>query len=348
MAAGLLDKVLRRAPTDAAAAASARAMSEDVSMRGIEATSLTMPATVGLPSDAEHAPRSPEKDPHRPEPSDAIAADASRFERPSVASATSERVYTGIHEPLRVCTMVASFAGFRKEQGNASRLVVAFEVLSWAAAQGATMVVFPAGFLRARSERVDDVLGVAQGLVSVAERERIAILVGVDACPPDWEDGRLRDSVVAHGALPYFAVAKSVPALPTVIFRQRSTTSTNWKLAPTATNNSVYQLSANKATIAVILCGEVLNVPVLKALGIARPQLAVVAAHWAGMGPKPSWILDVSDKLGLPILRSVHARAGADKMLTMVWRGRTKLPPVLGGSRFADAGFEILAGIFEV
>jgi hypothetical protein len=192
---------------------------------------------------------------------------------------------------------------------------------------------------------MEDVLAVADGIVAFAEREGVAVLVGVDSCPPDWEDGRPRDSAVSLGALPYFAVAKSVPPSSTVVLRQRSTTNVNWKIAPATPNEGVYELTAGSAAVAVILCGEVFNVPVLKALAASRPQLAVVVAHWAGKGPRQSWILDVSDKVGIPLVRSVHARAGAEHVL---WKGRTKVAPVVGGVRFRDAGFEVHAAIFDV
>jgi hypothetical protein len=348
MAASLLETVLRRPPTDAAAAAAARSRAEELSTRAIDVTGVLTTASTAATSGSLPAAELSENLPPHPDASRTMLTAAVRERRegrPSVASTTLDRVGRDVPKPLRVCTLVASFTGFRMEQGNASRLVVALEVLSWAVGQGATIVAFPAGFLRARSERIDDVLGVGDGLVSAAERTGVAMLVGVDACPPDWEDGPPRDAVVALGALPYFAVARSTPASTTVVLRQRSTSRTNWRTAPATLNDSVYGITAGSAAVALILSGEAFNVRVLKALEAARPKLAVVAAHWAGKGPRQSWMLDIPDKETIPVVRSLHARAGAENML---WKGRTKLPPIVGGVRFRDAGFEVNAAVFDV
>jgi hypothetical protein len=256
-----------------------------------------------------------------------------------------DRKSTAPAQTVRVCTVVASFAGFRSEHGNASRLAVAFEVLAWAASCGVTLVAFPAGFLRASSESPDAVVEAAAGIVSVAERAKVAVLVGVDACPPDWEDTTPRDPSVSLGALPYYAVAKSLCDASPLVFRQRSTTQANWKLAPTGVNDAVYRMTAGATPVAVVLCGELFSPPVLTGLTTARPPLAVIAAHWTGKGLRKSRGTEEFSKVGVPMVRAVHARSVAENVL---WKAGSKVAPTLGDVRFRDGDFEATAGVFEV
>ena len=188
-------------------------------------------------------------------------------------------------------------------------------------------------------------LDAAAGIISVAERANLAVLVGVDACPPDWEDTTPRDPSVSQGALPYYAVAKSMSDASPRVFRQRSTTQANWKLAPNGVNDAVHEMTAGATPVAVVLCGELFSPPVLTGLATTRPPLAVVAAHWTRKGLRKSRGTEEFSRVGVPLVRAVHARSVAENVL---WKDGSKVAPTLGDARFRDGDFEATAGVFEV
>ena len=102
----------------------------------------------------------------------------------------------------RLCAVVASFEGFRLRHANPIRQAVAQNIMRWAAAHDVATVVLPAGYIRARSVGHDDILRDTHPLLDTAAECDVGLVVGVDACSPDWEDLFPRDPFVAQGALP--------------------------------------------------------------------------------------------------------------------------------------------------
>ena len=66
---------------------------------------------------------------------------------------------------LRVCTVQSNLHGYRVQSGNAPRTEAACAVLAWAATKGVDLVVFPAGYLHARSPRAASVHAAAAPLL---------------------------------------------------------------------------------------------------------------------------------------------------------------------------------------
>jgi hypothetical protein len=246
---------------------------------------------------------------------------------------------------LRLCSVVASFAGFRLEGANATRHRLGQQIIRWAAAEGANALVLPAGFMRAKSEGRDDILNAVDVLLATAMEHHIGVTVGVDACDPNWEENFPRDPAVSLGTLPYFAVTTCTRNIAPRVFRQRSTTNANWQLAPRGANAEVRLATAGRMPIALVLSGEVFSVPVRQGLGAARPWVAVVPAHWASVGCRQWSVVAHLGKLGIPVIRAAHAKAGAANVL---WRGRTKLGPVIAPAPFREGMFSALAHIFDV
>ena len=134
MAAGLLDKTLRHPPTGGSLVTAIQSTSENAST--LE-TSLATPATTPKrdpPSGSGLVRATPEIVLPQRAVFHTPAADAGGATRVSAPASGSQRADAD-RPHLRICTVVASFVGFRAEHATSSRLVVAFEVLSWAIAR---------------------------------------------------------------------------------------------------------------------------------------------------------------------------------------------------------------------
>ena len=246
---------------------------------------------------------------------------------------------------FRLCSAVASFAGFRLERENPSRHHVGQQILRWAADHGAVAVVLPAGFVRARTEERDDLLRALDPLLESAAALGISMTVGVDACTPNWEEHFPRDPIVSQGALPYFAVTTSTEGDAPQVFRQRSTTNGNWHLTPGRGNDEVHLTSAGTRKIGVVLSGEIFNVSVRRGLEAASPGIAVVPAHWASVGCRQWRVLAHMARLGIPVLRSAHAKGPAANVL---WKGSAKVGSALVPGHFQAGMFSAVAHVFDV
>ena len=103
-------------------------------------------------------------------------------------------------------------------------------------------------------------------------------------------------------------------------------------------------MTAGATPVVVVLCGELFSTPVLRGLASAQPPLAVVAAHWTGKGLRKARGTDEFSKVGVPMVRAVHARSVAEHIL---WKEGSKVAPTLD-ARFRDGDFEATAAVFEV
>jgi hypothetical protein len=244
-----------------------------------------------------------------------------------------------------VCSVIASFAGYRVEHQNPTRHRAGQRIIRWAFGNRADIVVLPAGFARAHSERPDDLLCAVEPLLVTAYQYDIRLAVGVDACGPDGEDRVAEDRLVWRGMLPYFAVVSSTTRAPPQVFRQRSTTNTNWQIAPEGVNTDVRLTNVGGNSVAIVLSGEVFSVPVRRGLEAARPSVAVVLAHETSLGRRQWDGLARLGKLGIPALRAAHALGRASNVLV---RGSEKAGPVVAPIHLQDGEFSTFAHIFEV
>lgn len=225
-------------------------------------------------------------------------------------------------KPFKVCSLVAGTDGLRMLTANDRRTEIGVAGLRWAADEGAQLVVLPAGFLRSRSPEKRDVLESVALLLRNARRLGVAIVIGVDACSPNWGGKNDRDSFIQRSLLPYFAVAWSPGRNSRVnVWRQRSTTSRNWRLAPATANTEVRSIRVADREVVVVLCGEGFSTPVRDGIVARKPSLAVLPAHAAGGGLRHWRALSYFRNRGVPALRAVHAIGGAENVL---WQGRRK------------------------
>lgn len=236
---------------------------------------------------------------------------------------------------MKVCSVISGIEGFRSLRGNARRLEVACSGLKWAAANGSDLMVFPAGYLRARSSATADLLDAAVALLAEARRQRVALVVGVDTCSSSWVDKSGRTSFIETSALPYFAIAWSPSLVRPKVWRQRSTTSGNWGLAPTERNAEVRTLPLGKTNVAVALCGEAFSKPVRDGIVSSGVKLVVLPAHVAG-GLRHWRALSYFRDHGVPAVRAVHASGSAENLL---WRGRSKVSAVSESATFIEGDF---------
>lgn len=223
---------------------------------------------------------------------------------------------------LGVCTIHADPSGYRERTANRARAQAAAAVLDWAAETKLDLVVFPAGYLRARTARPDDVAAEAAAIVDHAREHRIAIVVGVDACAPEFRAPD--DTLAARSRLPHFAVAWSPESNALHVWQQRSTTASDARAVSEERAIEVRALPVRGRVVGVALSGEGFNPVVRERLAAAKPALAVMPAHvagglrhWQALG----WLRDH----GVPVVRAVHAHAGAENVL---WRGKGKERPL--------------------
>jgi hypothetical protein len=233
---------------------------------------------------------------------------------------------------LRVCTTTVSTDGLAEPNSNEERIALARELIeSYGRHRIADLVVLPAGYLRARSEA--EVLKVATPIIDAARKVKVAVILGVDsqdAPAAVAREGRPRPdaarrpegpttqlSRVRRGALPYFLVAWSPKSPKPIVWRQRSATHSDAREAPAGQVSQPRLLPVKTSRVAALACGEIFSAPIRRVVAEHVPDLAVLAAHRAS-GAR-HWAAQRSlAGLGVPSLRSVHAKADARDVLT--WR----------------------------
>jgi hypothetical protein len=225
---------------------------------------------------------------------------------------------------MRICTVIASEEGFRTLAGNPARTSCGVSLLDWAKEEGASLLVLPAGYLRAEDESPAAITTTAAPLVDAARAHGIGILVGVDACPLGWGGKRNYDRLIEAGRLPLYGVAWS-PGLRSVrVWRQRSTTSTNWRDVPGQERRAVRALRIGGRNVGVVLCGEAFSRDVRDAIVGDGLDVAILIAHGA-VGLRHWQALKWFSFHGVSCVRAVHAAHQADNS---VWTKRRKKPAV--------------------
>jgi hypothetical protein len=103
----------------------------------------------------------------------------------------------------------------------------------------------------------------------------------VDACSNGERKKLGLEQSVAAGTLPFFAVAWAPGMHDPMIWRQRSTTSTDWRSAPRASNAEVRALRVRDRDVAPMLCGEAFSGAVREGIVRSGARNAVLLAHGA-------------------------------------------------------------------
>ncbi len=232
---------------------------------------------------------------------------------------------------IRLVSVIAGNAGFGQPPANKVRTLIGKRIVNWTSAADASLVVFPAGYLRAGGSGPGSALATAGNLVSAARSLNVAILLGVDVGAQKKAGGKSQVGVRAlKGQLPFFAVAWAPGMVAPVLWRQRSTTSSNWRGVAHGEWEPPREITVRGKRIAVALCGEAFSQPLRTALLERRPRLSVVLipAHTA-KGSRHSNALKYFGERDLAAVRAVHAQNRADNYL---WVGGKKRAPVKRGA----------------
>lgn len=218
---------------------------------------------------------------------------------------------------LKVCSVVCNLHGYRESTGNELRVTGARAVFLWAAMQDADLVVFPAGYLHARDMKARSVQSAAAPVLRLARESELAVVVGVDACEPDF---RVIDPTwVEKGDVPQWLAAWSPASKAALHWRQRSTTSSDAPCVPERTREEVRLLVVGRSLVGVLACGEGFNPKLREKLRAANPALAVMPAHIAS-GIRHWQALKWLARSGVPALRAVHATEAEN----VLWSGKAK------------------------
>jgi hypothetical protein len=245
---------------------------------------------------------------------------------------------------LRVASIVANLVGFRLATGNQARLRIAEQALDWASMNGAHLLLFPAGYLWAASPGAS-VLTATNQLRAKAKALGLAIVVGVDTCPPSVSKSSL-DTLTRLARLPFFVVAWAPGMSTPIVWQQRSITSKKWRLAPAHVWAQKRSLRVGSHDVSVAICGEAFTQPMRNAIetSVPRPSLVALPAH-AAQGLRHWHALKYFSSHKVPSLRAVHALHSATNAL---WdRGNAKMP--FAAQPFGPVqSFEANASLFHV
>lgn len=192
---------------------------------------------------------------------------------------------------------------FRRMEANDERVQLA-ERIARATKGKADVVLLPAGFLTASADRK---VGPLVKSLAKAFGEQV-LLAGVDVVSPDSKDRKLRESkeeASSDGDLPFWGFAARAGELLGGPWPQRSAFSGQAVADP-----SPRCVSVGKATIGVMLCGEIYNHAITEGLAEAKPDLVVDLAH-ISMKRFTKSLHRVSETVGCPVLHVQHVALGS-------------------------------------
>lgn len=207
---------------------------------------------------------------------------------------------------MKIVTTTVGRKGPDDESWNDRRLRAAEQALAKAAELGADAIALPAGFFTTRTSQARD--STATSLISIAKRENIAVIFGVDQDVKNLS----RDfrPEVRRGTLPFYAYAwsagdKGVPHC----WNQRSIDSYNQWDCPQSDCEQVRLLKIEEETLGVLICGEIFNQRIRKALENHAPMSKVVidVAH-VGQRFRVYQGMKALARVGLSSVCSVHAQ----------------------------------------
>lgn len=198
---------------------------------------------------------------------------------------------------------------FGQPQANPPRVDTARALIEQLAGD-ASLLVLPAGYLRAKQGASEaEVLDVARPVVADARRAGLGLVLGVDSCGVGWAADRDVAGLVARGALPMWAVAWTPGQRRALVWRQRSTSSTNATSCDPASSHRARTLTVQGRKVEVVLCGEGFNHDLRDGIVMRAWSLTavVLVAHTAAGARHWQTQRYLSTELGLPTLRAVHS-----------------------------------------
>lgn len=200
---------------------------------------------------------------------------------------------------LRIAVVSATSPHARDAQALQRRAAIGRDAIALAADEGAKLVVFPAGFLWARSRGT--VLAAADTVLRGTKASHTAVAIGVDVRAGKHTPGDGRDR---RGILDNWCVAASPGRVPAV-WCQRSST---WKNGFAVSDVAPRVMTVAGFRVEVLICGEIFSRPIRVAVANRSADLALVAvpAHTA-VGSRHARGLVWFASAGLPTARAVHA-----------------------------------------
>jgi hypothetical protein len=246
----------------------------------------------------------------------------------------------------KVVSVVSGTSGRGTTGGNRLRLSIAQQVMCWARDEGAHLVIFPAGFLRAAISQESDLVATVRPLTARARSLRLSVVVGVDCSSFARKDpqkaSKVSNAFVRRGRLPFFGIGWTPGMRTPKVWRQRSTTSWNCSFTSVPWELSQRQLVIDADRVVVVLCGEAFD-PRIRADIVAKaPALVVIPAHTAA-GSRLHNALEYFSENGVAAVRAVHAKNYAD--CSMRVHGGS-YPPLAEASWTRDSLW-VEAGLFD-
>jgi len=178
---------------------------------------------------------------------------------------------------MKLATTTVSYEGYAHEAWNVKRLSVAEHAVEKARELGAQVLVLPGGFFTTRTSEARD--SIAASLINVAKGQNIAVIFGVDQDTKHLND---YTPAIRSGTLPFYVYVWSpTDEGPPHPWNQRSTNSENQRHVPEEHCRDVRFLRVGDDTIAVLICGEIFNKRIRRALADyhPRPKVVVDVAH---------------------------------------------------------------------
>ncbi len=208
---------------------------------------------------------------------------------------------------MKLATTTVSYEGYAEEAWNLKRLSVAKRAIEKARNLEAQVLVLPGGFFTTHTSKARD--SIATSLIDIAKGQNIVVIFGID----QDMDNLSNDETLAikSGTLPsyvyFWSPTDEGPLHP---WNQRSTNNRNQWDAPAALCRDVRLLKIEDDTVAVLICGEIFNERIRRALANhhLRPKVVVDIAH-RGCGFRVERGMKKFAETGLSSVCSVHVKS---------------------------------------
>ncbi len=160
-------------------------------------------------------------------------------------------------------------------------------VVDRCAACGIDLVCFPAGYFRTNNQT--HLQDLSKELARVAKTHGLAVAVGIDV---KTKVAHPECTLIERYCLPWFAVCWSPTERVLQCWRQRSSTSKNYRYAPERANQEQRTMLVGRSKVEILICGEVFNPLIRTNIIERRAELHVVIdlglysrgfRVWAGM-----------------------------------------------------------------
>ena len=206
---------------------------------------------------------------------------------------------------MKLITSTVTHTGRGEEHWNKKRLKIAELALEKAIKLGARVLVLPAEFFTTYTSRARK--NISSSLINIAKRLNIAVVFGVDQIPKNHSKNWKQE--ICGKGLPWYGYAWSPTENIKHCWSQRSYNSTNQEWSPEKRCNEVRLFRVGNKAVGVLMCGEIFNERIRKALAKYHPKLTVVidVAHYSQGFRVHAGMKILAKKYRLASVCSVHA-----------------------------------------